>query len=214
MVRQSGSKVRNTTSRAKVRRRKPASVRQSATLYVCRSCVWSEAQRERDDRRQGDFLLEAINQEIERVPLGLRVLEVTRSLVEEGEAHPLALDLVVRTLEHIDEADANAANAVPWFQLHLASLLGFDSGTIVYEPVGCPSCNNTGFAGRIGVFEAVRVDETIRRLINDNGDEAIIALHAFLKQPNLSSAARKLVASGQTTPEEAIRISRREDVDA
>ena len=64
------------------------------------------------------------------------------------------------------------------------------------------------------MFEAVRIDETIRRLINDNGDEAIIARHAFLKQPNLSSAARKLVASGQTTPEEAIRISRREDVDA
>ncbi len=96
----------------------------------------------------------------------------------------------------------------------VASLLGIDSGTIVYEPAGCPACNNTGYAGRIGVFEAVRIDETIRRLINDNGDEAIIARHAFLKQPNLSSAARKLVASGQTTPEEAIRISRREDVDA
>ena len=78
MVRQSGSKVRNTASRAKVRRRKPASVRQPATLYVCRSCVWSEAQRERDGRRQGDFLLEAINQKIERAPLpqnsGLRAV--------------------------------------------------------------------------------------------------------------------------------------------
>ena len=77
-MRQSGSKVRNTTSRGKVRSRKPASVRQPATLYVCRSCVWSEAQREIDDRRQGDFLLEAIKQEIERVPLpqntGLRAV--------------------------------------------------------------------------------------------------------------------------------------------
>ena len=64
--------------------------------------------------------------EVSRVTLGLRVLEVTRAQIQEGEAHPLALDLVVRTLEHIDEAEANAANAVPWFQLHLASLLGFD----------------------------------------------------------------------------------------
>ena len=62
----------------------------------------------------------------------------------------------------------------------------------------------------IGVFEAVRVDETIRRLINDNGDEAIIARHAFLNAPNLGSAARELVRTGQTTAEEAIRISRRE----
>ena len=62
---------------------------------------------------------------VERVTLGLRVVEVARALVEEGEAHPLALDLVVRTLEHVDAAEANLANAVPWFQLRLASLLGF-----------------------------------------------------------------------------------------
>ena len=35
------------------------------------------------------------------------------------------LDLVVGALVHIDEAEENAANAVPWLQLQLASLLGF-----------------------------------------------------------------------------------------
>jgi len=30
------------------------------TLYVCRSCVWSEAEREQDGKRQGLFLYEAI----------------------------------------------------------------------------------------------------------------------------------------------------------
>jgi len=92
----------------------------------------------------------------------------------------------------------------------VAALLGIEEGATVYEAVGCPECNHTGFKGRIGVFEAVRVDETIRRLINDNGDEAIIARHAFLNAPNLGSAARELVRTGQTTAEEAIRISRRE----
>ena len=96
----------------------------------------------------------------------------------------------------------------------VGSLLGFDPGTVIYEPVGCASCNHTGFKGRIGVFEAVRVDETIRRLINDGGDEAIIARHAFLRAPNLGAAARKLVREGLTTPEEAVRISRRDAVDA
>jgi DNA repair protein RecO (recombination protein O) len=63
--------------------------------------------------------------EVDRVTLGLRVLEVARALVEEGEAHPLALDLVVRTLAFIDGAEGHVANAVPWFQLRLAGLLGF-----------------------------------------------------------------------------------------
>ena len=31
-----------------------------ATFYICRSCVWSESARERDGKRQGTFLLEAV----------------------------------------------------------------------------------------------------------------------------------------------------------
>ncbi|MEM0962995.1 MAG: DNA repair protein RecO [Bacteroidota bacterium] len=63
--------------------------------------------------------------DIQRLALAFRVIETTRLVVEEGEAHPLALDLVVGALAHIDDAEANVANAVPWFQIHLLSLLGF-----------------------------------------------------------------------------------------
>lgn len=66
-----------------------------------------------------------LTQDVARVTLGLRVLEIARALVEEGEAHPLALDLVARTLTFLDAAETHVANAVPWFQLRLASLLGF-----------------------------------------------------------------------------------------
>lgn len=96
----------------------------------------------------------------------------------------------------------------------VSALLGFDSGAIVYEPVGCDECGGTGFKGRIGVFEAIRIDDTIRRLINDGGDESIIARHAFLHSHNLGAAARQLVRDGMTTPEEAVRISRSEMADA
>jgi general secretion pathway protein E len=95
----------------------------------------------------------------------------------------------------------------------ISALLGFDPGTVVYQAVGCEQCAQTGFKGRIGVFEAIRIDDTIRRLINDGGDEAIIARHAFLHAPNLGSAARQLVRDGLTTPEEAVRVSRRDMAD-
>lgn len=96
----------------------------------------------------------------------------------------------------------------------VAALLGFDPGTIVYEAVGCEQCQGSGFKGRVGVYEAVRVDETVRRLINDGGDEALIARHAFLHAPTLGSAARQLVREGVTTAEEAVRVSRRDMADA
>ena len=48
---------------------------------------------------------------------------------------------------------------------------GIAPGTIVYEPNGCAACGNSGYKGRIGLFEAVRVDDEIRRLINAGADE-------------------------------------------
>jgi general secretion pathway protein E len=91
----------------------------------------------------------------------------------------------------------------------VSALLGFEDGATIYEPVGCESCGGSGFKGRIGVFEAIRIDEPIRRLINEGGDETLIARHAFATASNLGAAARQLVRDGVTTPEEAVRISRR-----
>ena len=58
-------------------------------------------------------------------------------------------------------------------------VLGVAPDAIVYQAVGCDECNRTGFRGRIGVYEAVRVDAAVRRLINEGGDEDAIARHAF-----------------------------------
>ncbi len=91
----------------------------------------------------------------------------------------------------------------------VAALLGVPEGTTVYEPGGCPACSGTGYKGRVGVFEAIRVDDTLRRLINEGGDEVAISKHAFAKVPTLAGAARQLVLDGVTTPEEAVRIARR-----
>jgi general secretion pathway protein E len=90
----------------------------------------------------------------------------------------------------------------------VSALLGFDRGAIVYAPTGCAACGDSGYAGQIAVFEAIHADPAMRRLINDGGDEAILARHAYVSAPNLGSAARTLVREGVTTPEEAVRVSR------
>jgi general secretion pathway protein E len=95
----------------------------------------------------------------------------------------------------------------------IAPMLGFAADAIVFEPAGCQNCNGTGFKGRVGVFEVVRVDETVRRLINEGGDEAAMAAHAFARSDTLADAARELVRRGVTTPEEAVRVTRRDATD-
>ena len=94
-----------------------------------------------------------------------------------------------------------------------APLLGIDPAATVYVARGCEACGQSGYKGRIGVFEGVRVDETVRRLINEGGDETAIAAHAFARSPTLAEAAKALVLVGETTAEEAVRVSRRDTVD-
>ena len=96
----------------------------------------------------------------------------------------------------------------------LAASLGLSAGAIVYEPGGCAACGRSGYKGRIGLFEAARVDDEIRRLINAGADETAIAAYAFRSNETLSAAARRLVLEGTTSPEEAVRVSRREAADA
>ena len=59
-----------------------------------------------------------------------------------------------------------------------------------------------------------------RGLVRLSGEEMAMALrfpplprHAFRDSPNLAAAARTLVLAGETSPEEAVRVTRAEGVD-
>jgi general secretion pathway protein E len=98
-----------------------------------------------------------------------------------------------------EPADANAAR-----------LVGVAPGQTLWRAAGCASCNHTGYAGRIGVYEAVRVDERMRRLIGENASEEALVAAAFEGGGRLSDGARAYVAEGLTTVEEAVRVTRQD----
>ena len=50
---------------------------------------------------------------------------------------------------------------------------GLENATL-FSPVGCEACNETGFKGRVGVFEAFQVDDKIERLILTDPSEVSI----------------------------------------
>jgi type IV pilus assembly protein PilB len=41
----------------------------------------------------------------------------------------------------------------------------------IYEAPGCDACNTTGYKGRIGIFEAIKTDEAIEKIIPENPSE-------------------------------------------
>jgi general secretion pathway protein E len=73
--------------------------------------------------------------------------------------------------------------------------------------VGCEKCRHTGYMGRLGIYEMLRVNHKVKELIRpDGGIEAIRKV--CLKQgmePLRISGARKVI-SGLTTVEEVLRV--------
>ncbi|MFA6416047.1 MAG: GspE/PulE family protein [Candidatus Paceibacterota bacterium] len=50
--------------------------------------------------------------------------------------------------------------------------------TEIYEPGACPLCNQTGYKGRLGVFEAVLMDQAVAAIADKNPDEREIRIAA------------------------------------
>lgn len=58
-----------------------------------------------------------------------------------------------------------------------------DKGIHVYEGKGCENCANSGYKGRIAIFEAVEIDKNIKEIISDkNGNEADVQKYAEEQQ--------------------------------
>ena len=77
----------------------------------------------------------------------------------------------------------------------------------IWTPVGCERCNNTGYKGRIGVFEAIIMDQAIAETTINNPNERDIRLSA-LSQGILDMREDGMVKilRGETSLEELRRV--------
>jgi type IV pilus assembly protein PilB len=78
----------------------------------------------------------------------------------------------------------------------------------IYEPGGCSMCADTGYYGRIGVYEILNVTPEIKRLIASRATTEEIKNEAVRQGMNtLHMAAAQYVLEGMTTVTEMIKIS-------
>jgi type IV pilus assembly protein PilB len=76
-----------------------------------------------------------------------------------------------------------------------------------YKSVGCDQCNHTGYRGRIGIYEVMRVTDKLRRLISTKASEDQIREAAIAGgMVTLGEDGLAKVKSGVTTPEELLRV--------
>ncbi len=79
-------------------------------------------------------------------------------------------------------------------------------GTTFYEGTGCSKCNQTGYRGRVGIYEVMQIDDDIRALIEGDANSVDLEKAALEKgMINLREAALRKLERGLTTFDEVIR---------
>ncbi|WP_031435318.1 GspE/PulE family protein [Methylomarinum vadi] len=78
----------------------------------------------------------------------------------------------------------------------------------IFRAVGCNDCRNTGYAGRIGIYEVFRNSPAIQKLIVDNCDAMTVHKQALLEgMRTLRLSGVEKVLAGLTSIEEVLRVA-------
>ncbi len=87
-------------------------------------------------------------------------------------------------------------------------LMGIDHSIQIFEPCGCPSCNNTGYRGRTAIHEIIHCSANVRTIIAANGSKEEIEAAAKANGTKLlRDNVSELVQAGMTSITELIRTT-------
>lgn len=90
----------------------------------------------------------------------------------------------------------------------------FGQGQItLYHGKGCKVCRNTGYAGRVGIFEVLEITKGIRALITEKSDSDVITKAAVGEgMSTMLDDGLEKIKTGTTTFEEVLRVTKVESL--
>lgn len=128
----------------------------------------------------------------------LRDMGIEPFLLSSSLAGVLAQRLVRKLCSHCKQphqADASECET-----------LGVTEATI-YQPHGCEHCQHSGYQGRMGLYELLMVDDTVRQMIHSDASELEIETHVRKNACSLSQSGLERVLAGETSLEEVLRVT-------
>ncbi len=82
-------------------------------------------------------------------------------------------------------------------------ILGIEKPEKIYKSVGCPYCSNTGYLGRVGVFEIMLINDEIRDIImSDDFTSEKIGEIVSREMTTVLSHTKERVLAGETSLDE------------
>jgi general secretion pathway protein E len=86
--------------------------------------------------------------------------------------------------------------------------VGFKPGETVYEPHGCERCGGAGYRGRVGAFEILVFDETLREMIEEkSGGTALDRAAVAGGMTTMFDDGMAKCRAGITSPAEVLRVT-------
>ena len=80
---------------------------------------------------------------------------------------------------------------------------------VIKRGAGCERCGDTGYRGRVGLYELLLMSDEIRHLITNGADANVIRRQGIEEgMKTLREDALEKLRSGLTTPEEVVRVTR------
>jgi general secretion pathway protein E/type IV pilus assembly protein PilB len=84
-----------------------------------------------------------------------------------------------------------------------------ENGATIYRAAGCRHCRNTGYTGRVGLFELLVADDEIRRLASERAPTHVVQQAAIKRgMRSLRSDGWQKVCRGQTSVDEVLRVTK------
>jgi len=115
----------------------------------------------------------------------------------------LAQRLVRRICPHCREI-----NEPTEFERQLLEEYGGGEAAVVYRGKGCPECLNTGYMGRIGIFELLTLNGKIRQMVQEKASSEEIKAEAIKDgMRTLRQDGIKRALSGETALSEIARVT-------
>jgi general secretion pathway protein E len=84
----------------------------------------------------------------------------------------------------------------------------------LYRSGGCEKCGDTGYQGRMGIFELLNVDNGVRSMVTERKDSVSIKNYAITRgMRTLRADGLEKAARGITTLEEILRVTQQDNAD-
>lgn len=114
----------------------------------------------------------------------------------------LAQRLVRKLCPHCKQAIKVPVASLPWLD-HPPGTKDYD----IYEAKGCQQCLNTGYKGRIGIYEFIICDETLKAMIHRQDSPQNMEIHIRQTTPSIRQDGWNLIVRGITTIAEVMRVT-------